>query len=81
MQRRQFILGAAVAATVATLPAPNLWPDADDLNYWAVRERIIELLEAGHQVERWELDAPRGGYRRMLVYTKHGSLSWNQPWL
>jgi hypothetical protein len=80
MRRRAFIFGAAVA-TVATLPKPSLWPDADDLNYWAVRERIIELVVAGHQVERWELDPPRCGYRRMLVYTKRGTLSWSQPWL
>jgi hypothetical protein len=55
--------------------------DEIDPNYRNVRERIIELVKAGHQIERWELRAPRDGFRFMRVYVKDGPpLTWNQPW-
>ena len=59
------------------------WNYVDDFdpNYRAVRERIIELVKAGHKVERWELEAPRDGFRLMRVFMKDGPpLTWKQPW-
>lgn len=55
--------------------------DEIDPNYRALRERIIELAKAGHKVERWELRAPRDGFRFATVYVKDGPpLTWHQPW-
>jgi hypothetical protein len=50
-------------------------------NYRNVRDRIIALAKAGHQIERWELRAPRDGFRFMRAYVKEGPpLTWHQPW-
>ena len=56
--------------------------DEIDHNYRNVRERIIELVKAGYEVERWELRAPKDGFRVMTVFFRGGGTTeWNQPWV
>jgi len=52
------------------------------LNYGRFRQRLIETLEGSeHDVLRWELRAPQGGFRFVRVYVKDGPpLTWYQPW-
>ena len=81
-------MGGALASVVAGGLAIHRTPvrrtpyvDEIDPNYRALRRRIIELAKAGHKVERWELRAPRDGFRFVRVYVKEGPpLTWHQPW-
>lgn len=58
-----------------------IYLDEIDPNYRRFRQRLREVLENGHHVVRWELNAPRGGFRFVRVYMKDGPpLTWNQPW-
>jgi len=58
-----------------------IYVDEIDPNYRRFRQRLRELFEDGHGVLRWELHAPRGGFRFVRVYLKEGPpLTWNQPW-
>jgi len=71
------------------LPLPRSTPcarwnyvDEVDPNYHNFRERLRETLDGStHDALRWELEAPRGGFRFVRVYMKNGPpLTWNQPW-
>jgi hypothetical protein len=93
MNRRTFLGTCLATAGGACMPLPALplprstprarsnYVDEIDPNYHGVRERIIELVKAGHKVDRWELRALRDGFRLMRVFMKDGPpLTWNQPW-
>jgi len=60
----------------------RIYIDETEPNYHNFRERLRETLEGStHDVLRWELEAPRGGFRFVRVYVKDGPpLTWNQRW-
>lgn len=78
-------LAIQAAAPVARLERQSenapIYLDEIDPNYRRFRQRLREALENRHHVVRWELHAPRGGFRFVRVYVKEGPpLTWNQPW-
>ncbi len=51
-------------------------------NYRRFLKRLRKVLEGSeHDLLRWEMRAPRGGFRFVRVYMKDGpAVTWNQPW-
>jgi hypothetical protein len=60
-------LATHAAAPVARLERQSekapVYLDEIDPNYRRFRQRLREVFEDGHDVLRWELHAPRGGFR------------------
>jgi hypothetical protein len=86
MKRRDFLqlLTAGAAITVARVP----WPTAEtpsldeiDSNYWALNQRIRQLVERGYPPRDFTLEAEDGGFRFLSVRLyDQPPLTWHQPW-
>ena len=86
MRRRNFIFGGVALTGALTAAVTSPWLDweewLEDWNRLAFREELRSLAERGHIPKMCVLDPPRGGLRRVVVYTESGeTVSWRQPWL
>jgi hypothetical protein len=84
MRRREFLtLIAVTVATTALSGVMTMTGDEEEVrraNYEAFRQRLLTLLQDGHDFLHFELHAPRGGFRHARVFTTNGVISWEQPW-
>ncbi len=82
MNRRNFIIGAAIFPLAAGLPSlPSLGEDPYDRFLRELREQVMQRLDGqDHRLEKLWIDPFKDGQRRVHIVVGGKHISWYQPY-